>query len=114
MSKRNASLTLPLSGGHVPNSLHHGHLIKPHEVSDIPLTVAHGFQSVTVEKEPADSGADRRENRRSKTRQRVTVKATPTLRYPAAVDNGVLQVTRIFKTPDPYGYFYQKRALGPL
>jgi uncharacterized protein YfaS (alpha-2-macroglobulin family) len=48
---------------------------------------------------------------RSKTRQQVKVKALPgsyvTL---AAVDNGVLQVSS-FKTPDPYDYFYQKKAL---
>src|SRR6185295_3256506 len=48
---------------------------------------------------------------RSRTHQKVTVKAMPgsfvTL---AAVDNGVLQVSD-FKTPDPYGYFYQKKAL---
>ncbi|MGZ8516522.1 MAG: alpha-2-macroglobulin family protein, partial [Chitinophagaceae bacterium] len=48
---------------------------------------------------------------RSKTRQKVEVKAAPgsyvTL---SAVDNGVLQVTN-FETPDPYDYFYQKRAL---
>ena len=48
---------------------------------------------------------------RSKTHQKVTVKAAPgsyvTL---SAVDNGVLQVSD-FKTPDPYDYFYQKKAL---
>ncbi|MEI2738676.1 MAG: hypothetical protein V9F01_07815 [Chitinophagaceae bacterium] len=48
---------------------------------------------------------------RSKTHQKVTVKAAPgsfvTL---SAVDNGVLQVSD-FKTPNPYDYFYQKKAL---
>ena len=113
VSKRNASLTLPLTGEHVPNVYITATLIKPHEVSDIPLTVAHGFQSVTVEEKsrriPVQIVA--KKSVRSKTRQQVTVKAAPgsfvTL---AAVDNGVLQVTD-FKTPDPYGYFYQKRAL---
>ncbi|HET9432094.1 MAG TPA: alpha-2-macroglobulin family protein, partial [Chitinophagaceae bacterium] len=49
---------------------------------------------------------------RSRTKQRVTVKAMKgsyvTL---AAVDNGVLQVTD-FKTPDPYEYFYEQKALA--
>ena len=44
-------------------------------------------------------------------KQKITVKAEPgsyvTL---AAVDNGVLQVSD-FKTPDPYNFFYQKKAL---
>ena len=48
---------------------------------------------------------------RSKTKQKVTVKAAPgsyvTL---SAVDNGVLQVSN-FETPDPYDFFYQKKAL---
>ncbi|MEI2738677.1 MAG: hypothetical protein V9F01_07820 [Chitinophagaceae bacterium] len=34
---------------HVPNVYITATLIKPHEVSDIPLTVAHGFKNVTVE-----------------------------------------------------------------
>ncbi|MEI9807539.1 MAG: hypothetical protein WDO16_06420 [Bacteroidota bacterium] len=49
-------------------------------------------------------------NVRSKTHQKVKVKATPgsfvTL---SAVDNGVLQISD-FKTPDPYTYFYQKKS----
>jgi uncharacterized protein YfaS (alpha-2-macroglobulin family) len=48
---------------------------------------------------------------RSKTHQKVTVKAAAgsyvTL---SAVDNGVLQISD-FKTPDPYNYFYQQKAL---
>ena len=48
---------------------------------------------------------------RSKTHQKVTVKAAPgVLLLLSAVDNGVLQVSD-FKTPDPYNYFYQKKAL---
>jgi len=48
---------------------------------------------------------------RSHTHQTVKVKA-PAGSYVtlAAVDNGVLQVSN-FSTPDPYGYFYGKRAL---
>jgi uncharacterized protein YfaS (alpha-2-macroglobulin family) len=110
---RSASLNLKLSDEHVPNVYITATLIKPHEVSDIPLTVAHGFQSVMVEEKgrkiPVDIIASK--TVRSKTHQRVKVKAAPgsyvTL---SAVDNGVLQVSN-FKTPDPYNFFYQKKAL---
>ena len=113
VSNRDASLDLDLTGDHVPNVYITATLIKPHEVSDIPLTVAHGFQSVKVEEKsrkiPVEITAAK--SVRSKTHQKVTVKAVPgsyiTL---SAVDNGVLQVSD-FKTPDPYNYFYQKKAL---
>lgn len=113
VSNRTASLDLNLTGEHVPNVYITATLIKPHELSDIPLTVAHGFQNVKVEEKsrriPVEIVAQK--SVRSKTKQKITVKATPgsfvTL---AAVDNGVLQVSD-FKTPDPYGYFYQKKAL---
>lgn len=113
VENRTASLDLKLTGEHVPNAYITATLIKPHEVSDIPLTVAHGFQNITVEEKnrkiPVEIVATSKV--RSKTRQKVKVKAAPgsyvTL---SAVDNGVLQVTD-FKTPDPYDYFYQKKAL---
>jgi uncharacterized protein YfaS (alpha-2-macroglobulin family) len=113
VSNRTASLDLGLNGGHVPNVYITATLIKPHEVSDIPLTVAHGFQSVKVEEKSRKIAVEivAQKTVRSKTKQKVTVKAAPgsyvTL---AAVDNGVLQVSD-FKTPDPYSYFYQKKAL---
>ncbi len=111
--KRNASLTLPLTADDIPNVYLTATLIKPHELSDIPLTVAHGYQSVKVEakdrKIPVEISAAA--SVRSHTHQKVTVKAAPgsfvTL---AAVDNGVLQVTD-FETPDPYAHFYARRAL---
>ncbi|HVF96531.1 MAG TPA: alpha-2-macroglobulin family protein, partial [Flavisolibacter sp.] len=49
---------------------------------------------------------------RSKTHQKVTVKAAPGSYVSlAAVDNGILQVSN-FKTPDPYEFYYQRLALG--
>lgn len=113
VSGRTASVDLKVTGEHVPNAYITATLIKPHAVSDIPLTVAHGFQNVIVEEKsrkiPVEIVA--KKNVRSKTRQHVTVKAAAgsyvTL---SAVDNGVLQISD-FKTPDPYGYFYQKKAL---
>lgn len=113
VSKREASLNLKLNSEHVPNVYITATLIKPHELSDIPLTVAHGFKNVPVEEKnrKIETSIVAQKNVRSKTHQKVTVKATPgsyvTL---SAVDNGVLQVSD-FKTPDPYQYFYQKKAL---
>jgi len=111
--KRSASVDLKISQEHLPNIFVTATLIKPHGMSEIPLTVAHGFQNLKVE----DAGRTNKveiiaaKSSRSASTQQVTVKAAPgsyvTL---AAVDNGVLQVTD-FKTPDPYRYFYATRAL---
>ena len=113
VSNRTASVDLKLTADHVPNFYITATLIKPHEVSNIPLTVAHGFQNVTVEDKSRKINVEVVAQKivRSKTHQKVTVKAAPgsfvTL---SAVDNGVLQISD-FKTPDPYDYFYQKKAL---
>ncbi|HKC37851.1 MAG TPA: alpha-2-macroglobulin family protein, partial [Chitinophagaceae bacterium] len=113
VSKRDASVELKLDGDHVPNVYITATLIKPHEASDIPLTVAHGFKNITVEDKSRKITVEieAKKTVRSKTHQKVTVKAAPgsfvTL---SAVDNGVLQISD-FKTPDPYDYFYQKKAL---
>lgn len=113
VEKRSATLDLKVSADHLPNVYVTATLIKPHESSDIPLTVAHGFQSIKVEepsrKMPVTITA--KKSVRSRTRQKVSVKAEPNSYVTlSAVDNGVLQVTD-FKTPDPYGHFYAKRAL---
>jgi uncharacterized protein YfaS (alpha-2-macroglobulin family) len=113
VDKRTASIDLKISGENVPNFYITATLIKPHDVSDIPLTVAHGFINVKVEEKsrkiPVEITAQK--TVRSRTHQKLKVKTAPgsfvTL---AAVDNGVLQVSD-FKTPDPYNYFYQKKAL---
>lgn len=113
VSNRDASVNLKLGSEHVPNVYITATLIKPHEVADIPLTVAHGFRNITVEDKSRkiDVKIEASKTVRSKTKQKVKVKAAPgsfvTL---SAVDNGVLQVSD-FKTPDPYDYFYQKKAL---
>jgi uncharacterized protein YfaS (alpha-2-macroglobulin family) len=113
VDKRTATIELPLSNEHLPNIFITATLVKPHTISDIPLTVAHGFQNVKVEDKSRRNNVEivAAKSSRSEKKQEVIVKTTPgsyvTL---AAVDNGVLQVTD-FKTPDPYGYFYSPRAL---
>lgn len=114
VSKRSASVEIKLNGEHVPNMYVTATLIKPHEVSDIPLTVAHGFQNIKVEEKSRQLAVEitAQQSVRSKTHQKVRVKAAPNSYVTlAAVDNGVLQVSD-FKTPDPYDYYYQKQALG--
>jgi alpha-2-macroglobulin len=110
---RTVKVDLPLTTDHVPNVYITATLIKSHEISDLPLTVAHGFKNVKVEEKSRKMQVDIVATKavRSKTKQKVTVKAAPgsyvTL---SAVDNGVLQVSN-FETPDPYDFFYQKKAL---
>jgi uncharacterized protein YfaS (alpha-2-macroglobulin family) len=113
VAKRSASMEVKLDGAHVPNMYITATLFKPHEVSDIPLTVAHGFQNVKVEERSRKIAVaiSAPQSSRSQRSQRVTVKAAPNSYVTlAAVDNGVLQVTD-FQTPNPYEYYYQKRAL---
>lgn len=113
VEKRSATLDLKMSADHLPNVYITATLIKPHELSDIPLTVAHGFQSIRVEEKsrklPVEIVA--KKSVRSRTHQKVSIKTEPNSYVTlAAVDNGVLQISD-FKTPDPYGHFYAKRAL---
>jgi uncharacterized protein YfaS (alpha-2-macroglobulin family) len=113
VDKRTARIDLGLSAEDIPNVYITATLIKPHEFSDIPLTVAHGFQSVKVEEKdrriPVEIQAEAKV--RSRTHQKVKVRAAPgSMVTLAAVDNGVLQISD-FSTPDPYDHFYAKRAL---
>lgn len=114
VEKRSASLDLKLTKDHLPNVYIVATLIKPHNVSDIPLTVAHGFQNVKVEEKNRKAAVEivAQKSVRSRTHQKVKVKSMPNSYITlAAVDNGVLQVSG-FDTPDPYNYFYAKNALG--
>jgi uncharacterized protein YfaS (alpha-2-macroglobulin family) len=114
VENRSAAIDFPLSAEHLPNVYVSATLVKPHTVSDIPLTVAHGFQSLKVDEKSRKIDVQITSNKsvRSRTHQKVKIKAAPgsyvTL---AAVDNGVLQVSNM-QTPDPYNYFYQKKELG--
>jgi hypothetical protein len=114
VEKHSASLEIKLSGDVMPNAYITATLIKPHGISDIPLTVAHGFQNLMVEEKNRKMVVEITSQKkvRSRTQQEVKIKAEPnSLVTLAAVDNGVLQVSN-FQSPDPYGYFYARRALG--
>lgn len=114
VDKRTASLDLPLTAAHLPNVYVTATLFKPHAVSDIPLTVAHGFKNITVQEAAREMKPEiiAVTSSRSRTKQTIKVKAPAGSKVTlAAVDNGVLQVSD-FQTPDPYAFFYAQRALG--
>jgi len=111
---RAVSFDLDIKNDYVPNIYISATLIKPHGVSDIPLTVAHGYMPVSVEnpsnKIPVTISAV--EKSISKTKQKIRLKTKPNTAVTiAVVDEGILQVTG-FQTPDPYEFFYRKRALS--
>jgi uncharacterized protein YfaS (alpha-2-macroglobulin family) len=113
VEKRSASVTFNLQSECLPNAYVTATLIKPHAESDMPLTVAHGFKSITVEEKARKIAVEivAQKSVRSRTHQKVTIKAAAGAKVTlAVVDEGILQITG-YKTPDPYGFFYSKRAL---
>ena len=108
-----ASLKLAITEEDLPNVYITATAIRELKENSLPLTVARGFFPLMVEKSsnkiPVTITAT--ENVRSKTKQTVTVKSAPYSEVTiAVVDEGILQLKN-FLTPDPYNYFYGKRAL---
>ena len=111
--KRSAELSFEMKAAYLPNIYVSATLIKPHQATEFPLTVAHGFQSIGVKestrKIPIKITAVKES--RSNVKQKISVKAAPNSYISiAVVDEGILQVGN-YATPNPYDYFYQKRAL---
>ncbi|HTB06064.1 MAG TPA: MG2 domain-containing protein [Bacteroidia bacterium] len=109
-----ASLSIPIKGDYLPGVYISASLIRELSDNSIPLTIARGFIPIKVE-EPSNklsvqiSAVD---NSRSQTDQVIKVKTDPNAEVTiGVVDEGILQITN-FQTPDPYAYFYGKRALG--
>lgn len=109
----NASLRLPIRDAFLPNVYVTATLIRGLNGPPLPLTVAHGYRSLKVEK------ADRKlalrieaaEKSTSRRKQTILVHTEPWAEVTiAAVDEGILQIMNT-KTPDPYAHFYGKRAL---
>lgn len=114
--KKSAKLTLDIKESYLPNVYITATLFRPLDDGAIPVTVGHGFAPIIVNKEsnklPVMIVAA--EQSRSKTKQTIVVKTKPLQDVEmtiAVVDEGILQL-RNYKTPDPYGFFYQKKALG--
>lgn len=111
---KSASLSFKAGEEHLPNVYVTATLFRPMSGDDMPLTVAHGFKSITVENKnySLPVTVNVAEKSRSKMKQTISVKTAPGAFVTiAAVDEGILQVKN-FETPDPYNYFYQKVALS--
>ncbi|AWM34794.1 alpha-2-macroglobulin [Hymenobacter nivis] len=111
--QKSARVRIPITADHVPNVYVTATAIRAITDHGLPLTVARGFVPLRVERPaarlavalaaPAAS--------RSQTFQTIEVSTAPGAQVTlAVVDEGILQ-RKGYLTPDPYGYFYQKRAL---
>lgn len=112
-SSKSAEWSFAVGSEHLPNVYLTATLIRPMANTTLPLTVAHGFAPVLVQDAatqlPVTITATTQS--RSKIRQTIRVKTASHAQVTVAVvDEGILQLKN-FKTPDPYGFFYQKRAL---
>ena len=110
---KSAEWSFSVGNDHLPNVYVTGTLIRAIDNGNLPLTVAHGFAPVSVQntdtKLPVAITAVTQS--RSKTKQTIRVKTAGNAQVTVAVvDEGILQLKN-FKTPDPHGFFYQKRAL---
>jgi hypothetical protein len=112
-ANKSAEWSFPVGSEHLPNVYVTATLIRAIDNISLPLTVAHGFAPVPVQdahtKLPITITAATQS--RSKTKQVIRVKTASNAQVTVAVvDEGILQLKN-FKTPDPHGFFYQKRAL---
>jgi uncharacterized protein YfaS (alpha-2-macroglobulin family) len=105
---------IKVSDKNVPNTYVTATLFKPHDGSgSLPLTVAHGFASFEVKPNKAKLNltVTAAEKSRSNTKQKITITTEPNTHLTVAVvDEGILALGNQ-KTPNPYDYFYAKRAL---
>ena len=110
-----ASMEMTVDESFLPNVYLGAVLFRKITDQNIPLMVGHGFAPLMVERKSnlLTVTIQAPEKIRPKTKQTVTVTAGNeknvfvTL---AAVDEGICQVKN-YKTPDPYGHFYAKKAL---
>lgn len=113
LQNKSASFDLDIKQGQLPNVYISATAFRKTSDAFMPLTVAHGIYSVKVD-DPSlrmSVSIDAPEKSRSNIKQSVTVHTIPNAEVTiAVVDEGILQVTD-FKSPDPYNWFYQKRAL---
>ena len=112
-TNKSAEWTFSVGADHLPNVYVTATLIRAIDNTNLPLTVAHGFATIPVQdadtKLPVTITAATQS--RSKTKQTIKIKTARNAQVTVAVvDEGILQLKN-FKTPDPHGFFYQKRAL---
>ena len=110
---KTASFDIKLEDKHVPNVYVTATLIKPNVNDGMPLTVAYGFAPVMVENPDNKIPIELQcvSETRSKTRQTIKIKSKANTEMTiAVVDEGILAL-KDQKSPNPYDYFYSKRAL---
>lgn len=110
---KTAQMTLDINESHLPNIYISATAIRPLSNNDIPLTVAHGYASLGVENKAYQIKPTIKAPASVMSRSRQTVEVTTQAGAQvtiAVVDEGILQMNN-YKTPDPFDYFYQKRAL---
>ena len=111
--QKSAEVKIDIKAEHVPNVYVTATAIRAITDNRLPLTVARGFVPLTVAKPEAKLAVAIKAPTasRSQTWQTVEVSTAPRAQVTLAiVDEGILQIKN-YRTPDPYGYFYQKRAL---
>jgi uncharacterized protein YfaS (alpha-2-macroglobulin family) len=110
---KSAEYSFGIGEEHLPNVYVSATLFREMDDADLPLTVAHGYAPVMVEDpdRKLDVAITAVEKSRSKTKQTIRVKTSGKAQVTlAVVDEGILQLKN-FRSPNPFGYFYQKRAL---
>ncbi len=116
VENRTAEMTIPITDEYLPNVFISATLFKKHNPDkSTPFFVGHGYASVKVDNPdnqlPVEIICE--SQIKPNTTQKVIVKSSPnkdihlTL---AAVDEGILSIKN-YKSPNPYNYFYTKRAL---
>ena len=102
-----------MSNDEVPTVYVTATLIKPHVNNNLPLLVAHGFEPIEVHNpmNNLEVKINAAPDSRSNTKHNIQVVTDPYAEVTLAiVDEGILQLKN-YQTPNPYDFFYQKRAL---
>ncbi|WP_205504372.1 alpha-2-macroglobulin family protein [Rufibacter psychrotolerans] len=111
--KKAASLQLPILDEHLPTAYISAVALREVKDSQLPLTIARGFKPVHVTRKDTwlEVAITAPESSRSNRTQPIRIKTAPNAEVTlAVVDEGILQL-KDYQTPDPHGFFYQKRAL---
>ncbi|WP_077923083.1 alpha-2-macroglobulin [Spirosoma sp. 209] len=112
-NNKSAEWSFAVGADHLPNVYVTATLIRAMDNTNLPLTVAHGFAPIPVTDNSTQLpvAITAATQSRSKTKQTIRIKTARNAQVTVAVvDEGILQLKN-FKTPDPHGFFYQKRAL---
>ena len=115
VEKNSATMDVSVDEDFLPNVYVTATLFRKVKDLNIPLMVGHGFAPLMVEKPSnrLDIAISAPERMRPKTKQKITLtvaKGSNVYATLAAVDEGICQIKN-YRTPDPYGYFYAKKAL---